>query len=439
MISLSLSESCVLAGLKRLGLGLTDQQVHRLSLTLDEDNSGEISVDEFVDGLEKAVAARKARAEQLRRRLGGGSDGGRTTDYPRPWTERPADMTPMQLLQRAAKKAAMGRMIAPISGSSGNKDDVVKALTYCCLKEEADKKRLEMALTAINASQKQAEHEADGGGDDAAPPRRYVLLLTADVKLKYRAVYWLQHPDAASKKRGEDQVRGLRIAGSGPPRLRADVIDRCLNYDSATKTFSPTLTDDRLSDLGHDYVVTLGSSLEGEKPCDAITLRRKKVEAVSRLDTTRDPTNSLFGGSNGSGVGSSSVSGHFGAGSGSTAVHTVGIGRGPLPSASVVYTGGQVGYSRSCEDVAGRVDTTMSVLRALHTAKQAEERARRLGLEPVATAMTEDYDAENRSGVLKLTKVEKDQRTEKAVSHAIGQVVSFERQLYGKQCVGFQN
>ena len=113
-------------GLKRLGLGLTDQQIYRLSLTLDEDNSGEISVDEFVDGLEKAVKARKARAEELRRRLGGGNDGGRQTDYPRPWTERPADMTPMQLLQRAAKKAAMGRMMSAVSGSSGNKDDVEK-------------------------------------------------------------------------------------------------------------------------------------------------------------------------------------------------------------------------------------------------------------------------------------------------------------------------
>jgi len=100
----------------------------------------------------------------------------------------------------------------------------------------------------------------------------------------------------------------------------------------------------------------------------------------------------------------------------------------------VVYTGGQVGYSRSHEDVAGRVDTTMSVLRALHTAKQAEERARRLGLEPEAKANTDEYDAESRSGVLKLTKVEKDQRTEKAVSHAIVQVVAFERQLYGKRC-----
>ena len=36
-------------------------------------------------------------------------------------------------------------------------------------------------------------------------------------------------------------------------------------------------------------------------------------------------------------------------------------------------------------------------------------------------------------GVLKLTKAEKDQRTEAAVSAAIGQVVAFERQLYGKR------
>ena len=49
-------------GLKRLGLGLTTTQIERLAATLDEDNSGEISVDEFVGGLEKAVRARKARA-----------------------------------------------------------------------------------------------------------------------------------------------------------------------------------------------------------------------------------------------------------------------------------------------------------------------------------------------------------------------------------------
>ena len=85
-------------GLKRLGLGLTTTQIERLAATLDEDNSGEISVDEFVGGLEKAVRARKARAAALRARLGGG-DGGRATDYPRPWTERPADLTPMQLLR----------------------------------------------------------------------------------------------------------------------------------------------------------------------------------------------------------------------------------------------------------------------------------------------------------------------------------------------------
>ena len=45
-----------------------------------------------------------------------------------------------------------------------------------------------MALTAIDASQKQAEHEAEGGAlrDHEPPPRRYLLLLTSDVKLKYR-------------------------------------------------------------------------------------------------------------------------------------------------------------------------------------------------------------------------------------------------------------
>jgi hypothetical protein len=36
-------------------------------------------------------------------------------------------------------------------------------------------------------------------------------------------------------------------------------------------------------------------------------------------------------------------------------------------------------------------------------------------------------------GVLKLTKAEKDQRTEAAVSAALKQVVAFERQLYGKR------
>jgi hypothetical protein len=41
-------------------------------------------------------------------------------------------------------------------------------------------------LAAIDASQKQAEHEAEGGDHHEPPPRRYLLLLTSDLKLKYR-------------------------------------------------------------------------------------------------------------------------------------------------------------------------------------------------------------------------------------------------------------
>jgi hypothetical protein len=86
-------------------------------------------------------------------------------------------------------------------------------------------------------------------------------------------------------------------------------------------------------------------SLAGVSVSVLAALRRKKVEAVSRLDNSREPTHTMQS----SGLlRSSSISSHFAAGSGSTAAQSVGLGRGPLPSASVVYTGGQVGYSRSC-------------------------------------------------------------------------------------------
>jgi hypothetical protein len=394
-------------GLKRLGLGLTEAQIARLALTLDEDNSGEISVDEFVEGLEKAVKARKARAEELRRKLGGGDDGGRVTEYPRPWTERPADLTPMQLLQRAAKKAALGRMIGAPGAGASNRDDTEKALKHCCLKGEADQKRLDAALAAIVTAEGQAEVEAEAAartGGDEPKPRRYMLLLTADAKLKYRALYWLQHPDAAARKQGEDEVRGLRIAGSGPPRLRGDNVAMTLGYDAATKQFRPTLTEEQLGVLGPDYVVSLGTpagmaagAAAGLKPFDAVTLRVKKLDASSRLDNSREPSKDSTTLDNSTQLGSSS----FGAASMSTSAGgatALGFGRRPLPSASVIYTGGQVGYSRSSDRVAERVDTTMSVLRALHNAKQAEAAARRRGSEPkVSMAATDAYDASTKT------------------------------------------
>ena len=390
-------------GLKRLGLGLTDAQISRLALTLDADNSGEISVDEFVDGLEKAVKARKARAEQLRRRLGTGNDGGRVTDYPRPWTERPADLTPMQLLQRAAKKAAMGRMLGKSRAGASNREDIEKALKYCCLNGDADQQRLNVALAAIETSEMQASAEASAVADSAGEepkPRRYVLLLTADAKLKYRALYWLQHPDTAAQKKGELEVRGLRIAGSGPPRLRGDAVATTLTYDAAIKCFKPTLTEEELGALEPDHVVSLGDPvLQGAVPLradakafDAVTLKVKKMAAISRLstDSSREASGEY-----------SNTVGSFGASISSASAASVaplGLGKRPLPSASVIYTGGQVGYSRSSQNVAERVDTTMSVLRALHNAKLAEAEARRRGSEPsVSMASVAAYDTSTKT------------------------------------------
>lgn len=391
-------------GLKRLGLGLTDAQISRLALTLDEDNSGEISVDEFVDGLEKAVKARKARAEELRRRLGKGDDGGRVTEYPRPWTERPAELTPMQLLQRAAKKAAMGRMIGKSGARASNREEIEKALKHCCLNGSADQERLNAALAAIETSEMQASAEAaavTNSGGDEPKPRRYMILLTADAKLKYRALYWLQHPDVAAQKRGEVEVRGLRIAGSGPPRLRGDAVATTLIYDAAMKYFKPTLSEEERGALGSDHVVSLGEpSFLGDMPLkanvkafDAVTLRVKKMAATSRLsiDSSQEAIaghSATFGS-----VGSLMVGCSSGVGPA-----PLGLGKRPLPSASVIYTGGQVGYSRSAQSVAERVDTTMSVLRALHNAKLAEAEARRRGSEPnVSMASVEAYDTSTKA------------------------------------------
>ena len=381
-------------GLKRLGLGLTDAQISRLALTLDADNSGEISVDEFVDGLETAVKARKARAEQLRRRLGRGNDGGRVTEYPRPWTERPADLTPMQLLQRAAKKAAVGRMLGKSRAGGSNRENIEKALKYCCLNGDADQQRLNVALAAIETSEMQASAEADSG--EEPKPRRYVLLLTADAKLKYRALYWLQHPDIAAQKKGGVEVRGLRIAGSGPPRLRGDAVAMTLTYDAAIKCFKPTLTEEELAALEPDHIVSLGDpALPGGVPLrtdakafDAVTLKVKKMAAISRMST--DSSREASGGGHTTTLGSFSGS--------ATSVAPLGLGKRPLPSASVIYTGGQVGYSRSSQNVAERVDTTMSVLRALHNAKLAEAKARRRGSEvSVSMGSVAAYDTSNKT------------------------------------------
>lgn len=384
-------------GLKRLGLGLTDAQISRLAVTLDADNSGEISLEEFVDGLEKAVKARKARAAELQRRLGTGNDGGRVTDYPRPWTERPADLTPLQLLQRAAKKAAMGQIFGKSGAGASNHEEVERALKYTCLNGTADQKRLEAGLAAIEASEKQASAEAAAAanvGGEEPKPRRYVILLTADAKLKYRALYWLQSPDSTARKLGELEVRGLRIAGSGPPRLRGDAVSKTFSYDATTRCFKPTLTEEELSALGPEYVVSLGDP-DGmssfTKAFDALTLKVQKSKAVSRMDSSLQASgvHSTAFGSSGASMSSDSPA---------AAVAPLGLGKRPLPSASVIYTDGQVGYSRSAQNVAERVDTTMSVLRALHNVKLAEAEASRRGSEPSISVVSVDaYDTSTKT------------------------------------------
>ena len=129
------------------------------------------------------------------------------------------------------------------------------------------------------------------------------------------------------------------------------------------------------------------------KAFDAVTLRVKKMAASSRLsiDSSQEAIaghSATFGS-----VGSLMVGCSSGVGPA-----PLGLGKRPLPSASVIYTGGQVGYSRSAQSVAERVDTTMSVLRALHNAKLAEAEARRRGSEPnVSMASVEAYDTSTKA------------------------------------------
>ena len=98
-------------GLKRLGLGLSESQIGRLAATLDEDDNGQVSLAEFQDGLEKAVKVRRRRVQELRQRLNATLESGRSTTYARPWTERPKEMTPIQLMQRAARRAVSASFI----------------------------------------------------------------------------------------------------------------------------------------------------------------------------------------------------------------------------------------------------------------------------------------------------------------------------------------
>ena len=74
-----------------------------------------------------------------------------------------------------------------------------------------------------------------------------------------------------------------------------------------------------------------------------------------------------------------------------------------------VYTGGQIGYSTSAPDVRGRVMGTVRALRAVHKFVNTPKSAQRENT-------TEDYDAAEKSGVLKLSKAEKIARMESAVS-----------------------
>ena len=151
------------------------------------------------------------------------------------------------------------------SGKQSNRADVENALKYCCLNSAADVKKLNAALAAIESADRREEEMEEG-----ERPKRYLLLLSADARMKYQGLYLLEHPDAAARKKGERevscslpelvhprweahlvlccanqmQVRGMILAGKGPPRLRGEKLERSFRYDSVTKQFISTRSEE---------------------------------------------------------------------------------------------------------------------------------------------------------------------------------------------------
>ena len=150
------------------------------------------------------------------------------------------------------------------SGKQSNRADVENALKYCCLNSAADVKKLNAALAAIESADRREEEMEEG-----ERPKRYLLLLSADARMKYQGLYLLEHPDAAARKKGERevscslselvhpceahlvlccanqmQVRGMILAGKGPPRLRGEKLERSFCYDSVTKQFISTRSEE---------------------------------------------------------------------------------------------------------------------------------------------------------------------------------------------------
>jgi len=198
------------------------------------------------------------------------------------------------------------------SGKQSNRADVENALKYCCLNSAADVKKLNAALAAIESADRREEEMEEG-----ERPKRYLLLLSADARMKYQGLYLLEHPDAAARKKGERevscslselvhpceahlvlccanqmQVRGMILAGKGPPRLRGEKLERSFRYDSVTKQFISTRSEEEDAQgsaivLGSDECAhAFGSApvhRDPEAVC-ALTMRILQGEAIRRGD-----------------------------------------------------------------------------------------------------------------------------------------------------------
>eukprot|EP01047_Picozoa_sp_COSAG01_P057191 COSAG01_NODE_6581_length_3595_cov_68.188215_2_plen_901_part_00 len=374
-------------GLKRLGLGLTESQIARLASTLDADGSGEISVDEFRSGLEKAIVTRRRRAAELRARLNSDLKGSRDTEYRRPWTERPKELSTLQLLQRAARRAAM-LSVVPCEGCS-NRAVIEQALKYACLSGSADAERRGRALRQIESAEQMAvQHDGEQAG------LRYLLLLSSDARSKFRALY------TVVRAAETEEARGTLLLGTGPPRLRSAMVARWLQYDSVFKVFN---------DSKQNSQAPGANQLDGG--FDAITLRPRKAVLSGSPEKVECGVDKLSLSTNGD--------------SSSTASDT--------PRwAHAVYTGGQVGYCRSAPDIAGRVADNVRALRAVHKFATAPRTS-------FVASLSDVYDSDTKRGVLKLSKVEREARMEQAVLSAMKACLAFERKLFGKTVHDFES
>jgi hypothetical protein len=144
---------------------------------------------------------------------------------------------------------------------------------------------------------------------------------------KFRALYAVEH---LGEK--EEAARGTLLMGVGPPRVRADMMEEFFTYDSVLKQFVLEHGGKDHSMLAHeDASIHSPGNLDGTH--DAFTLRPKKAVQPSRSAPLLAPS-TVNGGARRASLGSSETSMKW--------------------AAHRTYTGGQVGWSTSATDVAGR-------------------------------------------------------------------------------------